>query len=103
LELVTARPRSTFLPKAGRVSAMVEAVATRLTAALGGVDGSGIGNAGGNQSKTLATANLPPYTPAGTATFAGNSMNNVLDTLASSSTGGGGFGFNYVTNQVSKR
>jgi microcystin-dependent protein len=87
--------------KTGRVSAMVEAVATRLTAALGGVDGSGIGNAGGNQSKTLATANLPPYTPAGTATFTGNSMNNILDTLASSSTGGGGFGFNYVSNQSS--
>jgi len=51
--------------KTGRVSAMKEAIATRLTAAGGGVDGATMGAAGGAQTKTLVTANLPPYTPAG--------------------------------------
>jgi microcystin-dependent protein len=61
---------STFnLPdKTGRVSAMKEASATRLTSAVGGVDGATMGSAAGQQSKTLLTANLPAYTPAGTIT-----------------------------------
>ncbi|WP_271610170.1 MULTISPECIES: tail fiber protein [unclassified Bradyrhizobium] len=35
----------------------------RLTSAGGGVDGTTIGASGGQQSRTLLTANLPPYTP----------------------------------------
>lgn len=54
--------------KTGRVSAMKEATATRLTTAGGAVDGGTLGAVGGNQNITLITANLPAYTPAGTIT-----------------------------------
>jgi microcystin-dependent protein len=59
---------STFnLPdKSGRVSAMAEAVATRLTSAVSGVDGATLGATGGLQSHTLTTAQLAVTTPAGT-------------------------------------
>lgn len=49
----------------GRIPAGKESVATRLTTAGSGVDGATLGAVGGAQSKTLVTANLPPYTPAG--------------------------------------
>jgi microcystin-dependent protein len=52
--------------KTGRVSAMKESAATRLVSADVGVDGGTLGSAGGG-SQTLVTANLPPYTPAGTS------------------------------------
>jgi microcystin-dependent protein len=45
---------------------MKEAVATRLTSTYFGGDSTAMGAAGGSQSDTLITANLPPYTPAGT-------------------------------------
>ena len=52
----------------GRVPAGADAIggtpANRLTDAVAGIDT--IGDAGGAQSKTLVTANLPAYTPAGT-------------------------------------
>jgi microcystin-dependent protein len=67
--------------KTGRVSAMIEATAggSRLTAAGGGVVGSTLGSAGGTQTKTLSTQNLPPYTPAGTIT---NGAINASQTIA---------------------
>lgn len=40
--------------------------ASRLTTAGGGVDGATLGAAGGSQSTTLLTVNLPAYTPTGT-------------------------------------
>lgn len=49
----------------GRVVAGKESSATRLTNAVSGVDGGTLGSAGGTQSKTLVTGNLPAYTPAG--------------------------------------
>jgi microcystin-dependent protein len=52
--------------KTGRVSAMKEATATRLTIGGSGVDGGTLGAIGGTQNGTILTANLPPYTPAGT-------------------------------------
>ena len=58
--------------KTGRVSAMKEATATRLTTAGGGVDGATMGSASGQQTKTLITDNLPPYTPSGTISVSGN-------------------------------
>ncbi len=62
--------------KTGRVSAMKEASGTRLTTAGSGVDGGTMGSAGGAQTVTLVTGNLPPYTPAGsvsvTPTFGAN-------------------------------
>lgn len=76
--------------KTGRVSAMVEAVATRLTAGAGGVDGANIGSAGGAQTKALATANLPSLIPTGTITNGAISISHNAIT-GSTTTGGGGF------------
>src|SRR5207248_3046755 len=45
--------------KTGRVSAMKEASATRLTTAVGGIDGATMGSAAGGQSQTLTLAQLP--------------------------------------------
>ena len=45
--------------KTGRVSAMKEATGTRLTTAIGGVDGGTMGSAAGGQSQTLSLAQLP--------------------------------------------
>ena len=45
--------------KTGRVSAMKEASATRLTSAVSGVDGASLGAAAGSQSHTLTLAELP--------------------------------------------
>jgi microcystin-dependent protein len=82
--------------KSGRVSAMLEAVATRLTAAEGGVDGSNFGGSGGGQTKTLVTANLPPYTPAGSnGSVTVNTNQFVGITSNPSSTGGGAFSFSF--------
>lgn len=54
----------------GRVSAgkddMGGTSANRLTVAGSGLDGDVQGNTGGAETATLVTANLPPYTPAGT-------------------------------------
>lgn len=51
--------------KTGRVSAMVEASATRLTTAGSGVDGDTMGAAGGVESVTLAANQIPTITSAG--------------------------------------
>jgi microcystin-dependent protein len=68
-----------FLPdKTGRVSAMKEATATRLTSAGAGVDGSTIGSAGGAQTTTLALANLPNYNPSWTGIPSGTTVLNYL-------------------------
>ena len=48
--------------KTGRVSAMKEATATRLTTAGSGVDGGTYGATGGAQNVTMAQANLPNVT-----------------------------------------
>jgi microcystin-dependent protein len=51
--------------KTGRVSAMKEAAASRLTATYFGGNSTNLGATGGGESSTLITANLPPYTPGG--------------------------------------
>ena len=58
--------------KTGRVSAMMEAVATRLTMAGSGVDGGTMGSAAGGQTHTLTTAELPSHTHANTLTDLGH-------------------------------
>jgi hypothetical protein len=54
--------------KTGRVSAMKEASASRLTAGGFGGNSTLMGAVGGAEKQTLATANLPPYTPSGSIT-----------------------------------
>jgi microcystin-dependent protein len=51
--------------KTGRVSAMKESSASRLTSTYFGGNSTNLGAIGGGESVTLATANLPPYTPSG--------------------------------------
>jgi microcystin-dependent protein len=62
--------------------------AGRVTTAGSGVDGTTLGAAAGAQNKALITANLPPYTPAGTIA-ASTSVSNGTTGLAGNS--GGGF------------
>jgi microcystin-dependent protein len=52
--------------KTGRISAMKEVTATRLTPSYFGGSSTTLGSVGGAESRTLVAANLPPYTPAGT-------------------------------------
>lgn len=66
----------------GRVVAGKEATATRLTTAVGGVDGATLNSAAGSQSNTLASANLPNTTLTTSTTVTAR----VISTLA----GGGG-------------
>lgn len=78
--------------KRGRYSAAADnmggSTASRLTDAVSGVDV--FGDAGGSQSKTLITANLPAYTPAGTISNGSISIShNAI--AGTSTTGGGGF------------
>lgn len=54
--------------KSGRISAMKEASATRLTSTYFVGNSTAIGAVGGGESSTLITANLPAYTPSGTNT-----------------------------------
>ena len=55
--------------KTGRASVMIEGTATRLTSNYFGGDSTKIGATGGGESVTLATGNLPPYTPTGTVNY----------------------------------
>jgi len=82
--------------KTGRVSAMKETSATRLTSAGSGIDGATLGSAGGAQSKTLVTANLPAYTPTGTV-----AVTNTGGTAGANSSATGGLnagGTNVLTS-----
>jgi microcystin-dependent protein len=75
----------------GRVLAMKEATATRLTTAGGGVDGGTLGAVGGSEAMTILTANLPAYTPAGTNSITITTGTNGAPLTISS--GGGSLGF----------
>jgi len=57
--------------KTGRVSAMKEAAATRLTSSYFGGNSTLMGATGGAEKETLLTANLPPYTPSGSISASG--------------------------------
>lgn len=73
----------------GRVPFGADAGANRITTAGGGMDGATIGAVGGQQNRTLVTANLPPYTPAGTVTV--NSITNHIKTGSFGGTDQAGF------------
>jgi microcystin-dependent protein len=95
-----------FLPDmTGRVSAMKEASATRLTATYFGGNSTVLGATGGAEKETLLTANLPPYTPSGSVALnaggpgaiavatgsGGNAVTNGTGTTLSVYTVGEGF------------
>ncbi|MBV9064271.1 MAG: tail fiber protein [Methylobacteriaceae bacterium] len=83
----------------GRVAVGVDNMggpaANRLTNAGSGIPGTTLGASGGNQSITLVTPNLPPYTPVGTisqATVSQSFANNLAGGGVIPSSGGN-FGF----------
>ena len=90
----------TIASTGGRVLAGKESSATLLTSTYFGGNSTTLGATGGNESKTLATANLPPYTPSGTNSSttsslryryanAGSSGSQVVDALFDGNSGSG--------------
>lgn len=71
----------------GRVVAMKESAATRLTSTYFAGDSTALGSVGGGESKTLLTANLPAYTPIGTIS---NAITVAFNAANVSSASGGG-------------
>jgi microcystin-dependent protein len=65
------------------------AAAGRVTNAGSGVDGATIGAAGGTETITLITANLPPYTPAGTIAASGSITGSSSDITGNNGGPGG--------------
>jgi microcystin-dependent protein len=86
----------------GRVVAGADAMggvaASRLTDAVAGMDS--LGDAGGAQSTTLVTANLPPYTPSGSLTGS-QSFGNIQQNSSTYNPQGGGSGTSAFVNSVS--
>jgi microcystin-dependent protein len=76
--------------KTGRASVMKEGTATRLTSTYFGGNSTLMGAIGGNQSATLLTANLPPYTPAGSVTNGAITISGGSGAAANGNQGGGG-------------
>lgn len=74
---------------AGRVPLAYDSSGTRITAAGCGIDGQTLGAAGGTQTVTLVTGNLPPYTPAGTIVNTNNAFFNAGNTTGTVVSGGG--------------
>ena len=74
--------------KTGRVSAMIEAAATRLTNSYFGGNSTNMGAVGGSQSQALSTPNLPPYTPTGSVASTGTV--NITKSIYSITGGVGG-------------
>lgn len=67
---------------------MGNSAAGRLTATYWGGNGIVLGQTGGAESRTLVTANLPPYTPAGTIVDPGHTHNLTQGTLVLREDGG---------------
>lgn len=78
----------------GRVLAGKEAAATRITTAVSGFSGATLGAAGGLQSHTLITAEMPAHTHTALQNAAGTQLvigaGFAVNTQAGGSTGGGG-------------
>jgi microcystin-dependent protein len=82
--------------KRGRVSVALDTMggsaAGRVTTAGSGVNGTVAGSVGGTETITLATPNLPPYTPAGTITNGGITISHNANVFDSNNAGTGGSG-----------
>jgi microcystin-dependent protein len=72
--------------KTGRVSAMKEGSASRLTSTYFGGNSAALGGVGGGESETLSIANINPFTPTGTA--ASVLTSNIQGSLLVNTTGG---------------
>jgi microcystin-dependent protein len=93
--------------KTGRVSAMQETTATRLTSAYFGGNSTVLGAVGNSSEKNaLITANLPPYTPSGSNATSGVNFNFVPSAVPNgsgfgASSNGGSSEFFYGSGQYS--
>lgn len=72
------------------VQAASGATAARVTFAQAGFTGSLLGAAGGTSAPVLLTANLPPYTPAGTIAIGGGANVAISNGVSINSSGGAG-------------
>lgn len=89
--------------KTERVSVMKAAVASLLTATYFGGDSTVLGAVGGGESKTLLTANLPPYTPTGTVSGASSGSDTILvNGNAAQNLQGGTTGFGWSNSPTLK-
>lgn len=77
--------------KTGRVSAMKESSATRLTSTYFGGNSTSLGATGGSESHTLTTAQLAAHTHSNSLTDPGHTHTNNAN-AGNTTTGGGGFG-----------
>jgi microcystin-dependent protein len=87
--------------KTGRVSAMRESTAARLTSTYFGGNSTALGAAGGGESNFLGTPNLPPYTPVGSVSVAVTSTSGIVVqgvTLGVTGFGGGSNSFMPLAN-----
>lgn len=75
--------------KTGRASVMIEGAATRLTSSYFGGDSTKIGATGGEESITLITGNLPPYTPSVSVSSSYASSLTITGAASSFATGSG--------------
>ncbi|MDA9437252.1 phage tail protein [Bradyrhizobium sp. CCBAU 51627] len=74
----------------GRIGVAADNMGGIQAGRINGVLANGLGSVGGAQNQALVTANLPPYTPAGTVTNGAISIShNAIS--GSTTTGGGGF------------
>lgn len=78
----------------GRVPLAYDGTGARITTAGCGINGQTIGASGGGQTNTIITANLPPYTPAGTVpiTDPGHTHSYIVVTSGSPIAQGSGAG-----------
>lgn len=84
---------SSLLPDSkGRARFALDQSAGRISSAATGFSGSSVGASGGAQATTLVTANLPPYTPAGSVSVSPASGGDFNTTTGSAGNVGGGTG-----------
>jgi microcystin-dependent protein len=74
----------------GRVPLAFDGTGTRITTAGSGINGQTMGAAGGAQTETLITANLPPYTPRGSVSVTSTISNIFSGTIVTTSAAGAG-------------
>lgn len=75
----------------GRVPLAYDGTGTRITIAGCGINGQTLGASQDKQTNVLLTANLPPYTPAGTNSTSTSTINNIItaNNILSSNAAGG--------------
>ncbi|HEY6018721.1 MAG TPA: hypothetical protein VIY48_02175, partial [Candidatus Paceibacterota bacterium] len=99
-EYYAAKAALTTLDLRGRVAMTLDNLGGSAAGRLAGgvINGTAVGNSGGTDTRTLVTANLPPYTPSGTITNGAisNNSTSVIVGLAGFNNNNGGGGGNFA-------